>query len=438
MIYRHGQEAPILLRFLGRILPISLILTFFSCNLDIERSEIPLINLIKNSIPISTVTVSSPLTYTSSEFTFTIHVPISEVTPSYQGTIIDCSVSPTLPTGLSLNTGNCSITGTPTVLSEKTIYTVKASISDSSVSTTLTITVNDSAPTSLAYSGTPFTFTKGVTITSVSPTVTGTPIGYSITPELPSGLSMDTGTGVISGTPSLVSPSANYTVTATNSGGSSLFNINITVIDTPPSGLSYTGSPFVFTQSSSIPNLTPSVTGSVVSYSVSPALPSGLLLNTGTGIISGSPSALSVSASYTITATNSGGSTNTSLNIAVVSSLSECTGYSTILGDDRHTGLTGGSLCDSTLSGLWRRFTGTYVTMPTSVVNPSMCNTDATGYMTFPHPSSPGSSFSGKVCFNWSGNICAWSVTISVSNCNGFYVYMLPSTPTCSLRYCTQ
>ena len=59
--------------------------------------------------------------------------------------------------------------------------------------------------------------------------------------------------------------------------------------------------------------------GAVTSYVVSPALPAGLTLNPSTGVISGAPTVASSTASYTVTATNSGGSTTASLSIAVVS-----------------------------------------------------------------------------------------------------------------------
>jgi hypothetical protein len=73
--------------------------------------------------------------------------------------------------------------------------------------------------------------------------------------------------------------------------------------------LSY-NSPNVFTRNTAIANLNPSVSGgAVISYSVSPALPSGLSLNTATGVISGTPTVVSANATYTVTATNSGGFT---------------------------------------------------------------------------------------------------------------------------------
>jgi hypothetical protein len=55
--------------------------------------------------------------------------------------------------------------------------------------------------------------------------------------------------------------------------------------------------------------LSPTVTGTVSSYSVSPALPAGVSLSTATGVISGTPTAIAPQATYTITAANATGST---------------------------------------------------------------------------------------------------------------------------------
>jgi hypothetical protein len=89
---------------------------------------------------------------------------------------------------------------------------------------------------------------------------------------------------------------------------------------TPPSGLSYTPSSVSGVVGTAITNMVPVVTGTVTNYSVSPPLPAGLSISPTTGLISGTPTAVAASASYTVTASNAGGSTTASVTIAVVSS----------------------------------------------------------------------------------------------------------------------
>ncbi|HQX04823.1 MAG TPA: CotH kinase family protein, partial [Flavobacterium sp.] len=81
---------------------------------------------------------------------------------------------------------------------------------------------------------TPNVFTIGTTITALSPTVVANVDSYSIVPSLPNGLSFDESTGIISGTPTELSPATDYEVTATNSGGSTSFTLSIEIIDSAP------------------------------------------------------------------------------------------------------------------------------------------------------------------------------------------------------------
>ena len=55
--------------------------------------------------------------------------------------------------------------------------------------------------------------------------------------------------------------------------------------------------------------------GAVVSYSISPALPAGLTIDSATGVISGTPLAATTKTAYTVTATNTGGTNSTILEL---------------------------------------------------------------------------------------------------------------------------
>ena len=173
-----------------------------------------------------------------------------------------------------------------------------------------------SAPSGLSYPSPP-AFVVNTAIATLTPTVTGTVTGYSVSPALPAGLGLDATTGTISGTPTAVTAQATYTVTASNSSGSTTAALSIVVEAPPPSALSYP-SPPTFAVNAAIATLTPTVTGTVTGYSVSPALPAGLSLNTTTGAISGTPTAVTPQASYTVKATNASGSTTTTVSIVVV------------------------------------------------------------------------------------------------------------------------
>ncbi len=86
----------------------------------------------------------------------------------------------------------------------------------------------------------------------------------------------------------------------------------------PPSNLAYSTNPAVYTRGVAItPNTPTSSGGEVESYSVAPPLPAGLVLNASTGVISGTPTVMVATASYTVTATNSHGSTTASVSITV-------------------------------------------------------------------------------------------------------------------------
>lgn len=96
---------------------------------------------------------------------------------------------------------------------------------------------------------------------------------------------------------------------------SSVASGTYTIGTPPPSHLSYTVPPPLLIGNPV--SLSPTVTGTVTSYSVGPSLPNGLSLNTTTGVISGKPTKVTAQANYTITAKNGSGSTSFALPLKV-------------------------------------------------------------------------------------------------------------------------
>src|SRR5215469_702614 len=172
-------------------------------------------------------------------------------------------------------------------------------------------------PSNLTYPQTNIAATVGTTISSDTPTVTGTVDSYAVSPTLPAGLTLNASTGVLSGTPTAVSPQTTYTVVASNSAGSTTTKIQITVNVPAPSQLVYPQSNISATVGVAILSDIPTVMGTVDLFSVMPSLPSGLMLDSFTGMISGTPTIQSTPATYTITASNAGGGTTANVTIAV-------------------------------------------------------------------------------------------------------------------------
>ena len=174
-------------------------------------------------------------------------------------------------------------------------------------------------PSGLTYSKTTAVYTQGTSITPDSPTSSGGAVNsYSVSPALPAGLTLNTSTGVITGAPTAVTATASYTVTASNAAGSTTATLSITVQVAAPAGLAYTTAAALYTLGTPIAANNPTSTGgAVAAYSVSPDLPAGLSLDEETGIITGTPTALTAKAGYTVTASNATGKATTTVAITV-------------------------------------------------------------------------------------------------------------------------
>ena len=117
--------------------------------------------------------------------------------------------------------------------------------------------------------------------------------GYHITPALPAGLVFNSTTGAISGTPTVISPATNYTVTAYNSGGSTSAVVSIAVaapsanlsaLSISSGTLSPVFDPATLSYTASSPNINVSLTPVA-------ADPGATITVNGTAVASGSASA---------------------------------------------------------------------------------------------------------------------------------------------------
>ncbi|CAG2139667.1 kelch repeat-containing protein [Cupriavidus numazuensis] len=248
---------------------------------------------------------------------------VPETLSNSGGAISQCTVTPPLPPGLNMDPQTGTITGTPVIVSHDTVYTITCSNAGGSASTRVEIEVKDApiAPDGLDYLDQSTIYVVNAAVTPNAPLSTGGEITqYSIAPPLPPGLAMDSQTGVITGIPTTAAPSAVYTVTGTNSVDSvqTQLTIEVRAQAAPPAGLVYRdpmpeyiiGEPVVYNE--------PVYSGAeATEFSISPALPAGLSLNTQTGEISGTPVAGLDQTEFTVTASNSSGSTTATFTMKV-------------------------------------------------------------------------------------------------------------------------
>lgn len=248
-------------------------------------------------------------------------VPCTAPAPTFAGgTPTSYSVSPSLPAGFTLNPTTGAVTGTSANVLSTTNYTVTGHNSQGDGTGTFSLRVNELAPSNIVYSASVLTCTSGTACSLAAPTTGGgPPTSFSISPGLPSGLTLNTTTGAISGTPVNASTLTTYTVTANNSGGNGTTTLQVVVLDPAPTALTYSPSTIVCGRGAvcSIPRPT-NGGGPVRSFAVSPQLPPGLTLSTTTGAIAGRPTDLVSPSPFVITATNTGGTTSATITISVV------------------------------------------------------------------------------------------------------------------------
>jgi len=212
------------------------------------------------------------------------------------------------PAGVVLNTSTGVVSGTPSTV-ETANFTVKVTDSQGTPdedTQALSITVN-AADLLITTTSLP----DGIVDTAYSRTVeaTGgvTPYTWSIdSGSLPAGLSLNSSTGVISGTPTTYGDS-NFTVKVTDSQGTPDTDTQALSITIEPELLAITTTSLPDGSVNAAYSETVEATGGVTSYTWSidsGSLPAGLSLNSSTGQISGTPTT-SEQANFTVKVTDS-------------------------------------------------------------------------------------------------------------------------------------
>lgn len=236
-----------------------------------------------------------------------ISLSVSATDP--EGTSISYSSS-NLPEWLSINSSTGALTGTSPLLTSDTTYSFTVSASDgvNTSSRNFSVTVNanppiwtTSSPLTAFTKNTPYSITlEAIDNSNVTPT-------FSIASgSLPAGLSLSS-FGVISGTP-VSSVGSTLTIRATDNNYGYADRV-FSIPNISPTWITSSGNLSAFSKNISYSTTLSATDDGTVAYSiVSGSLPTGLSLNSSTGVILGTPSG-STSQTFTIRATDDSGNT---------------------------------------------------------------------------------------------------------------------------------
>lgn len=216
------------------------------------------------------------------------------------------SVTGTLPAGLTLNTSTGAITGTPATSGT---FSVRVTDANGATSTACLIVIN--APLSVTAAAVT-TGEVGVPFNSGPMTISGgtAPYAYSVVGTLPAGLTLNPTTGAIAGTPT---GSGTFSAKVTDANGATSTGRPITInapvsatcaaVTTGEVGVAFNSGPMTISGGTA-----------PFTYTIVGSLPAGLILNTATGAVTGTPT---TSGTFSVKVTDANGAASTACSITI-------------------------------------------------------------------------------------------------------------------------
>ena len=247
---------------------------------------------------------------------WTVGTPVNLTLPEATGGdgTLSYTLTPALPAGVTLNTLTRVVSGTPTSATSTTAYTWRTTDSDSDTAALFfSVTVDRATlPSPMNLAVKPDTQTRnGFTVTW---NAVANATGYTATATPSGGTAV---TGSVTGTEAAftgLTANTTYTVSITAIGNANYNNsraetLSVTTLaDTAPAFAQGTTIPAQIWTVDTPVNLTlPEATGGdgTLSYTLTPALPAGVTLNTLTRVVSGTPTSATSTTAYTWRTTDS-------------------------------------------------------------------------------------------------------------------------------------
>ncbi|MFL2975241.1 MAG: putative Ig domain-containing protein [Candidatus Thalassarchaeaceae archaeon] len=257
------------------------------------------------------------ISYNQTAFVMERGLEIEPIAPyEVNGTILNWTFVPTLPSGLILGDSNGTVYGTPTVNLTEQTFQLRVTSEGGTTAVNFQFTINEPIA-NISYGNGTYNIPRDALV-SIQPTLEGGAVeSFAInSTDYPLGLTFNTTNGFFEGIPLLVTNLTTYTVWANNSGGSASTEVSIWVIGNGIF-LSFPTDDLLLTEGLPMQPIAGQTSGSTPeSWEVYPDLPLGLTFGASNGSIWGTPTQVQNQTNYTIWA-NATGDQTSSVTISI-------------------------------------------------------------------------------------------------------------------------